>query len=345
MEPITYDYMEGRGKHLGQLGLVFRHRGGTWGDFGQFLRTLFSDSPSRGAVATTAPVIIDCRHNPGGRHHPILTASTQNPQAYPMFNHERYSRPCTGLGSFELGKNPGWVVADLCTRAQRFLQSIGKGGTIALDPGRDVSYNPADYPMSSPPSVDASIATDSQGSISQSNILDGPRVVSMPAEEDYGDDLFEDEDVVDDLARIANEVEGNVRPRTSSTMETPTGLHGSDDSILQEPTRSSTKMRVATLAYLWRFVQDPRELRTQFRLLRRDRSLHVLHLCGCGLCIQPSGGRRTLGCVERSHLMLGPKSVNDNHASHHQFLGLTRDHQYPRVIDEIHKAEDGAGLF
>jgi len=49
----------GRSKHLARLATVFRHRHGTWADFGGFLKDYFERSAQE----------IPCRHNHRGRHH------------------------------------------------------------------------------------------------------------------------------------------------------------------------------------------------------------------------------------------------------------------------------------
>ncbi len=236
------DYI-GRRKHLGQLALVFKHRHGTWYDFGQFLKHLFSDSPRIGRIATIPLVTVACRHNSGGRHHATLTDYTRNPQKYPMFDHERYTRPCISIGAFEDKKNPGLVVADLCTRAKDFLLSIGKGDA-RQETGRDFDYNPP--VLSSSPSIGSSQITDSQGALDGSNIIDRPRCPALQPDEYGGDELFGDEDVLQELEGIMSAAESNSRPPSSSSMETPSGFHASEDSLLQFTGRSSTKMRAAT---------------------------------------------------------------------------------------------------
>jgi hypothetical protein len=356
----------GRTKHLGQLALVFKHRHGTWSDFGQFLKHLFQDSPRAGRIATVPLVrMVACRHNDGGRHHTILTDCAQNPSNYPMFNHERYTRPCISIGAFEDKKNPGLVVADLCTKAKDFLLSIGKGDP-RQESGRDFDYDPGANPPSSPiPLPGGSQVSDAQDAIDNSNVVDSRRcqpvqrtVVpdSQEEEEDSddaygGDALFGDEDVMQEMEQILAAVEasggGPQRPATaSSSMDTPSGYRGSEDSMLQFTGRPSTKIRAATLGYLWQFADCPGELRMQFRLLRSDPAMQVLHLCGCGICYtQTDTNTRVHGCVERSHLKLGTAVENGRHKSYHTTMAFATVADYPQLCEIFHRSMDGDGLF
>jgi hypothetical protein len=345
----------GRYRHLGQLALVFRHRHGTWEDLGQFLKHLFSDSPRYGVVAT-APrrVPVACRHNSGGKHHHTLTDVAQYPENYPMFNHERYTRPCFGIGAFEDQKNPGLVVADICSKASRFLLSIGKGDQSEVS-GRDFEYDPTrEDTVRGLESVGSSQVTDSQGSLDSGNIIEDQRRIAgnsplaSPAEDsEFDDSFFHDVDVQQELTEILERVdEEGSRPRTRSTMETPYGFRESEDSIVQSLERQSTKIRAATLGYLWQFADNPLELREQFRRLRSDRDLQVLHLCGCGICYTNSTtGNRVIGCVDKTHLKLGSAVENGIHKIHHQGMSLGLASDYPVACLLVHRADHGGDLF
>jgi hypothetical protein len=109
--------------------------------------------------------------------------------------------------------------------------------------------------------------------------------------------------------------------------------------------RSSTKMRGATLGYLWGFAENPARLRTEFRRLRGDGSLWVLHLCGCGLCTATDQGQRSRGCCEWSHLTLGSSVANARHRTYHEVMSSTRVEDYPALCGIIHRGVDGEGLF
>lgn len=339
----------GRSKHLGQLALVFKHRHGTWTDFGLFLKILFRGEPSSGRISAVQPSReCGCRHNFGGRHHAILAAAALNPEEYPMFAHERYSRPCITLGAWEKGKNPGLVVDDLCIKAAEFLRNIGKGDSLEKT-GRDFEYEPESQQsqfseaMSTSPEPDGPIRDVSMEPVP----VGGGQVFD-------GDDLFDDDDVVEALVEEYEEL-GTVgaagthaRPRSSGTsISTPTGYLNSDDSRVQSSVRSSTKLRAATLGYLAGFADDPQALRREFKRLRGDASLWVLHLCGCGLCYGDAGKPRFSGCVEYSHLRLGFREENKTHTNLHFALNFVNVEDYAGTCSSFHKreAEGGDGLF
>lgn len=342
----------GRYKHLGQLALVFKHRHGSWRDFGQFLKFIFGDLPGSTQTATVLPIReVICRHNNGGKHYESLLGAAQGPLSErPVFNHERYFRPCISTGAFEEKKNPGLVVADLCIKASRFLLSIGKGDPEAKT-GRDFEY---DQTRDDSPSCDESLGDpESQGAICANNILLQPRDRAVqaipalldPAQEDSfdHDGFFNNVDTLNDLEELLAVYD---RPSTPASVTTPTGLAESEDSIIQDEKRISTKIRVATLGYLWQFADNPVRLREQFRLLRSDPKLYVLHLCGCGISFtDPVSRQRRWGCVERSHLVLGSAEVNMLHKSYHISLCHANPVDYQVLCGVFHRAENGDGIF
>jgi len=341
----------GRRKHLGQLALVFKHRHGSWADFGQFLKAIFGDLPSSSQIATISQTRrIICRHNAGGRNYDALVAAAHGPVLQrPVFNHERYTRPCVTIGSFEEKKNPGLVVADLCNKANRFLQSIGKGDPEAST-GRDFEYDEKDRSVS-PLSDESGGDPESQGAIDASNILETPRQRNvarfppLPAREDSfdTDDFFGDVDTLNQLEGILAEFD---RPQTPSSVSTPTGYAQSEDSLIQLTMRSSTKIRAATLGYLWQFADDPVRLRERFRLLCSDPRLHVLHLCGCGVSfVDPVTRQRRHGCVEKTHLKLGSAADNMLHKSYHVTIHHANPLDYEAFCGICHRAEGGDGIF
>jgi hypothetical protein len=87
--------------------------------------------------------------------------------------------------------------------------------------------------------------------------------------------------------------------------------------------RTSTKVRAATLGYLWGFSRDPDRLREETRRLRDERDQQVLHLCGCGIPFNNSDGVLVPGCCEWSHLRLGTAEENGLHKSYHTVMGAT----------------------
>ncbi len=344
----------GRGKHLGQIAKVFRGRHGTWSDFGRFLKSIFGEELDIGrqpAERRTRPLEnIVCRHNEGGRHFRFLAANQATPGTT-LAAHERYSRPCVYTGSFDKKKNPGLVVFDLCAKANRFLLSIGKG-----DPndsaGRDREYDNELNPPSSPLTT-ASLVTDSFTSIRSVNVLDtsGPRDPKRvrlnevegesstdPATQDA--EYIEDSDVEQALSSIAEEVQDDV---ADETVAEDSSL--SESSLVEEgQPRQSTKMRAATLAYLCNFADEPTKLRDEFRRLRENPDLYVLHLCGCGICGM-DGRTRVFGCCERTHLKLGSAVENSQHRIYHDMMRLAVNEDYATLVDIVHRAPHGDGLF
>lgn len=347
----------GRSRHLAELAMVFRHRHGTWADFGQFLKALFGDAPHNGEIEQV-PVhhLSQCRHAPAGRHGGVLLQVAQAPSSYPMFDHERYTRPCFGIGSFEQGKNPGLVMDDVCSKAAFFLRSIGKGDPDETS-GRDFEYVP---PSGSPPEGRFSQeTTDSNSQIDASNIEEGPRdrgstntaTVITDEDDDYDDSLFDDEDVIAVLAAMTDVVGGDGHSTGGSsigdnTLSLPAGYSSSQDSANQYTGRSSTKIRVHTLAYLWGFADRPRRLREQFRILRTTPDLWVLHLCGCGISGRGVDGSQNYGCTEKTHLILGSRELNEAHKNHHFTIRYTPADNYARLISALRpNGEVAAGVF
>lgn len=356
----------GRVKHLGQLAMVFRHRHGNWADFGNFLKLVFSSDQQEGTRAALVPALVNCRHNPGGKNWAVLEEASVNPGAYPMFDHERYSRPCISVGVFDDKKNPGLVVADLCNKARRFLSSIGKGD---LERGREQDFDVGLLLPSSPRiSPGSSQATDSLGAIDPRNVVDGLRTPAGDEAFD-GDEVFDDEDVLEELEQLlggveegaAADVRGHLLPLGASgsqetrgvgghllsqvTISTVAGQDDSQDSAPQLGRRATTKMRAATLAYLWGFADDPQRLREEFRRLRHNPELQVLHLCGCGICYtSEETGNRVLGCVEWSHLRLGSEFENRQHKHWHNCMIYAQPDQYASLCNAAHGSEGGYGI-
>jgi len=121
----------------------------------------------------------------------------------------------------------------------------------------------------------------------------------------------------------------------------------SDASIVVRPggTRSSTKVRAATLGYLRGFSLDPDRLREETRRLTLNRDLQVLHLCGCGIPFHNPEGTLVPGCCEWSHLKLGTAEENGRHKSYHIVMGMTVAEDYPALCGIVHKGQDGNDLF
>lgn len=341
---------EGRSKHLAELAKIFQHRHGTWRDFGHFLNVLFGEGTPYELMGLTLPRRqTSCRHNSGGAHHGMLTMDRRLPPGAPELQNVMHPQECKAFGSFDPNKNPGLVVTDLCQRAVRFLAVLGRGDEDEQF-GRDFQFIqplPDSSPMSTP---GLSAVTDNLSAIESSLMLDGelrPRREQTRREEGLssihggsydGDSLFEDSDVEEDL---------NDMMRAEEETLDGASITSHDDSVVRRAgPRQSTKMRGATLAYLWKFADSPVQLRDEFRRLRTDPSLYVLHLCGCGLCVTVApGGVRSFGCCERSHLTLGNHVVNGHHRSYHEVLQLCPPTDYRTLRECIQRGVDGEGIF
>jgi hypothetical protein len=273
-----------------------------------------------------------CRHNAGGMNYDVLQDCAANPHRYPMFNHVRYTTPCKGMGSWEAGKTPGLVAYDVGIKAARYLAWIGRGD-INQHQGRDFTYDINQYSPDpeTHESQGSSVTTDSQSSINLANILDTVRL----QENFEGDEWFEEEDFT---MAVQEALEGIKGPPSPGSVTAPSGLStSSHDSDIQSSSRVSTKMRAATLAYLCQFADQPLRLREEFRRLRSDRTICVLHLCGCGLSSHNSAGTRYLGCSEPTHLRLGLQRENAFHASYHKVLQQTQPDGYAEMCDLHHR--------
>jgi len=344
------DKLQGRYKHLGDLAKVFKHRHGTWRDFGKFLKSEFKDPSQAGAMAGTASRLdgMPCRHSPRGKHGAVLTAAREDPMYRTLLDHPRYRRPCLSHGTYENNKNGGLVVSDLCGRANNFLTALGRGDPYE-ETRRDFEYDPTVHSPSSPPSTPGASQVsdiDDLGEISVDNITLTQRRFNESLDLDTSTEfdrgwVFQDEDVHTELPEPG---EGDLNAADDRTVSV-SGVASSEDSLIQSSTRTSTKMRAATLGYLWGFADDPSRLRTEFRRLRSDDSLWVLHLCGCGISIKTGTGLRDLksaGCCEWSHLKLGDQRENDAHRSLHQVLNIVPVSGYAALMQLYSGSVEGS---
>lgn len=82
-------------------------------------------------------------------------------------------------------------------------------------------------------------------------------------------------------------------------------------------------------------------------MLRRNKKMFVLHLCGCGLRKYPGEGSSSAypGCVERSHLILGSARMNWHHMNYHQNMRLSLASDYAALVEIAHRGHDGHGVF
>lgn len=341
----------GRRKHLGDLALVFKHRHGTWKDLGEFLKREFQDDSESGQMVSTPSRLrpVSCRHSPGGVHYEALQAAIDPTSPFvSRFPGGSDFRPCVMHGAYDTNKNGGLVVEDLCSRARAFLVSRSREDEALL-----TSANMLGIDMLS-------------GSSQPESDLSGMEVDPPPSE---ADDFFEDEDVTDedlleaeetimglpDLADwdlpglAALEKERDAMEDLSSEASIVDGSEipsSSQDSLgNRRQARQTVKMRAATLAYLWRFADRPRELKDAFRQLRSNKDLEVLHLCGCGLCFISNSGAKIVGCAEWSHLSLGSKSTNADQAAMHRILKLLPPAGYAAQVALLQGIEAGRGIF
>lgn len=375
-----HDISAGRAKHLGELAKVFKHRHATWRDFGQFLKLLFQDPSGRGPMgagtASSLPVMQCKRHAPGTAWQAAMAAALVSPPAGVFLNHERFSRPCRSLGTYDEKKTSGLVVHDLCAKARSFLIEIGKGDV--LDPtGRDFDYDPnlpanrASYSDDVYRSSQHRIGRDPEDEFPSSEGEDAPIPTAAPtagamegvetggADEYDEDGFFEDEDVWDLLEMAETELPlgdddlpgepaepSSEEPARISSSVAASDIPTSDDSVGQgRAQRVSTKMRAAVLGYLHGFADHPGQLRTEFRRLREDEDLWVLHLCGCGLCFKAPGGGNVVGCVERSHLKLGSRAENDLHRNFHTCIRAGGPALYLAYLVPVHQTPGGDGIL
>jgi hypothetical protein len=353
-DPSPGEDFVGRKKHLGSLLLPFYHRGATWGDFGRFLEVFFRGDLH---VRKGGHLLFHeqkCRHNSGGKHFSALDNSRKFPQEYPMFNAVRYTRPCISFGKGEVGKNPGFIVFDTVLKAKAFLESINKGEKIensAQDTGSSYGSDDQDdlSEMSTEDEEDMLDYVDSGEVRDLSNDLLGI-ADSDSQDTDYGS-VIAAEDLEAIMKPFAESEERASRAHPSLEADPPIqsqegDFRPQDVSFSKGPgnSRSSTKVRAATLAYLRGFSREPSRLREETRRLCEDSTLCVLHLCGCGMPFEHNG---TLvpGCCEWSHLKLGTLEENGRHKTWHTAMGMSDAADYPALCDIVHRGKDGDGLF
>jgi hypothetical protein len=340
----------GRRKHLGRLAHVFYRRGATWGDFGGFLQSFFAGNLHRKRGDNPLFHEQKCRHNVSGRHHETLQDSVGNPDLYPMFNHERYSRACLSFGKGDADKNAGFVVSDTCQKARTYLESIGKG-EVVCGLGEDSDYEDDQDEESSSDESDRYLDPQSSDYGSSQVTDDFPAseaemlsVAPGDSGSDNDSDLSELEVTIDDwddpdAEETGEDVDISMLTEFPSSQVT-VDLPGADGRVR----RTSTKVRAATLGYLWGFVHQPTALRDAFRTLRTTELL-VLHLCGCGMKHVNSDGEICPGCMEWSHLKLGTAVENGRHKIWHQAMSLTREEDYSDLCGIVHRGQDGCDLF
>jgi hypothetical protein len=111
-----------------------------------------------------------------------------------------------------------------------------------------------------------------------------------------------------------------------------------------------TGMRVHHLTYLlgvWERAERAERafaLRTAAMELEGREDIEILHLCGCGLCL--NNATKADGCVEPSHLRAGDKAENGLHTQYHSVLRQTSSANYRLVRRAIRDdCQGGFGLL
>lgn len=242
---------------------------------------------------------------------------------------------CLGFGQGDANKSPGYVVDDLCAKARAFLsrkglaekinqatprheRALGKGWISQLDL---VGVEPwlIEFYSDSEEDLLAGMADTREPTPSEAASTD-------PAEGGDGD------------------VEMSTDARSSSPATASDRLLSSEhpsDPPRASSTRSSTKMRVATLAMMLNAYRalGAEDLRSTFCLLR-ERDEAILHRCGCGIRFINERGENCSGCVEPSHLMFGSSEENRVHLEWHKVFNRSRVEDYPDLVLIAHKSAD-----
>jgi len=111
-----------------------------------------------------------------------------------------------------------------------------------------------------------------------------------------------------------------------------------------------TGMRVHHLTYLlgvWERAERSEKvfcLRAAAMELEGREDIEILHLCGCGLCL--NNADKNDGCVEPSHLRAGDKTENGLHTQYHSVLRQTSAANYRLVRSAIRDdCQGGFGLL
>ncbi|KAM5447329.1 hypothetical protein MaudCBS49596_006093 [Microsporum audouinii] len=340
---------EGRRKHLASLVSIFAHWRGSWIDFGNFLKVLFQEIPAppprqlgQTLIKVEPPEVrrTICRHNKNGKHYRYLHMnSSQKTEDCDVFNHERYTRHCITAGASEQNKNPGIIVSDICIKAKKYLYLIGKSnvnGNISQLTNSVINWS------NFPPSFGESAIRNDTLDIDADDV-----VFDIPFDDSKELSTFT-ETIDTTKNNIAQAVADTAIITSTSYYITPfPDIDFQESSLLEGiQKRCTTKMRVATLAYLLNFADNPHKLADNIMRLRDDKDLSVLHLCGCGISTRhnkqsPWGG----GCCEKTHLKLGYSMENNSQKCYHHTMINIEPVNYKEFCGWIHRAPHGAGLF
>jgi len=353
---------EGRAKHLSFIILEFYRRGGTWGEFGEFLRKQTDGEYYTKRGEHQGLHEIKCRHNEGGKHYPELVRLRALPFYRDRFPEPQFYRPCTAVGSGEEGKATGVVAHSVVRNAVAYLESIGKSAQINGGSDFDPDYSPSQRPDDDDDAMDLSLVSEGPFETEQQPGGDDRyyQLVVPDAE------LEDPEGQIDILVSVADtQVSQASAESVSGSFEHPPGHQpsqseaasssqeemdmsiGTDglidpDAAPLSPARgASTKLREATLSYLRNFAGRPKQLRREFLRLCTDPSLLVLHLCGCGM----GTSTEKSGCSEYTHLRLGTSAENWDHRHYHAQMDLIAPLDYLDNLAVVHRGRSGEGLL
>jgi hypothetical protein len=279
-----------------------------------------------------------------------------------VFAGPQYTRSCLSFGKGEENKTPGFIVCDTVVKARKYLESIGKGKKIRESFWDEASVSESDSEASFDPDS-SMLDAEELDPMSDESVVEHPDddVSTGEGSDAQVDESFGEFDVsLEDLQRVMEAYDEEVEELAPLPLHDLRGvasapLVGSQDAEFQKSddsydpgrghARSSTKIRAATLGYLWGFHGDAERLRAETLRLTSNPDLCVLHLCGCGLPYINNQGVRVPGCCEWSHLKLGTLDENTTHKFYHITMGKAAIADYPALCDIIHRADNGTGLF
>lgn len=371
----------GRSKHLARLAFIFYRRGASWKDFARFIDALFSEDGlpwkrgwpghtmkcrhNPGGIhhevlqRTPAGEIGDSMFNPEHYKRPCLGWGKGDDNKSPgIVVHDL----CNQARAWLRRNGKGVIVRGRMTRSRSqssassdtdsWPRDLEKQQQILRDVLPDFSSDElaeliADSAMAEQlaglsPHQSAAAVTDEMSEefetmFSDAELLEIEAALLLSAQADTSAEMATHEDNgTQTVLAIARDGDSDV---PMSNLEFATS---SDPGTQVESGRqSSTKMRVATLAMLKQWTDDPRGMfRDMFSLLRNSDD-SVLHLCGCGIKFTNSNGENCSGCVEPSHLMLGTPDLNRTHLIFHKAMQACDVDDYLAQVGIAHRARAG----
>jgi hypothetical protein len=333
-----------RGSHLGNIVHIFYRRRATWKDFGDFLLALTTGSLHKEGMFLDQA----CRHGPqtGLQGDYFERVRQGKAKVHECLIGTPVLEACRSFGKGEDNKTPGMIVQDICTLARKFCEGRGLE-IVKRNIVNDEDFNQEEELSNLLPIINDHIPT-GQGDL-DIQLGDVPNADDTS---DYGSfdialsDLedFEDDNLQDlDIGRPNSSDQDIPMSGVPELQSSQASLGAVPKGTKAKGPRKTTKIRVATLAYLANYAHDPAELRRQYHILRDNKKLNVLHLCGCG--IKNSSGYTVAGCSTPSHLILGTQSLNLEHGTYHDMVNGENVHDYLVMTRCIHKRPGCEGLF